>query len=147
MARPSTARWRCCSVVSIWVKLLPSWRSAATALSIACALSGSSQDPKASTRRGSGVRIAIETSPVISGSSAPAGHTTMTCGSECSSALARSRSSRSALISACRVASARPVRVRVRNSAIAVTTPNRMTPRLSTSAAVSCRSSAASAAK
>ena len=61
----------------------------------------------------------------------------------CSSALARSRSSRRSLISPCRAASACIVRIRVRNSAIAVTTPNRMTPSVRVSAASSCRSSAA----
>ena len=56
------------------------------------------------------------------GSSDAAGQSTSTCGSDSSSALARSSSPRSAAISSCAAASSRAARARVRSSMIAVTT-------------------------
>ena len=66
-----------------------------------------------------------------------AGQSTMTCGSDSSSALARSRSLRSAVISSCEDVSNRTSRPRVRNSKIAVTTANNKSPASKTMAATS----------
>ena len=81
---------------------------------------------------------------MISGSSAPAAHTTITCGSDSSSAIGAVALLAQVADLALRAPPApAAVRVRVRNSVIAVTTANRMTPSVSASAASSCRSSAA----
>ena len=71
------------------------------------------------------------------GSSDAAGQSTMTCGSDSSSALARSRSLRSAAISSCEEVSNRTSRLRVRSSKIAVTTANNKSPASKTMAATS----------
>ena len=136
-ARPSASMWRPVSVVSAMANPAPRERKSAIALSIARALSGSSQVPKASARRGTGAAVTSEASPKISGSSPVAGHTTITCGSDRSRALARSTSAFSAMISARAAASLRSARARVRTSMTAVTVAKKMTPRVSASAAIS----------
>ena len=72
------------------------------------------------------------------GSSEPAGQSTTTCGSERMTALARSSSSRSRVISSRDQASNRAMRVRARTSMIAVTTANKTTPKTSARNAISC---------
>src|SRR6266508_3546507 len=72
-ARPSAWRWRPVSVVSAMANPAPRERKSAIALSIVRALSGSSQVPKASARRGTGAAVTSEVSPKISGSSPGAG--------------------------------------------------------------------------
>ena len=79
-------------------------------------------------------------SPSMRGSSEPAGQSTITWGSENNSALARSRSLRSAAISSREEVSSRVQRVRARTSMIAVTTANSTSPSTTTSTAISCRS-------
>ena len=74
------------------------------------------------------------------GSSEPAGQSTITCGSENNSALARSRSLRRPAISSREDVSSRVQRTRARTSMIAVTTANSTRPSTTTSTAISCRS-------
>ena len=95
ITRPSASMAWPASVISCMVKLSPSARSASTARSIACALSGSSQVPNASTRCGAAAFVTTAVSPMMSGSLSAAAHDTRICGSERSSALKRSLSARS----------------------------------------------------
>ena len=73
---------------------------------MACALSGSSQEPNASTRCGSEALVTSVVSPRMSGSLSAAAHETRICGSDINSALKRSRSALSAMISSRNAASA-----------------------------------------
>ena len=137
MARPCASIGWPDSVVSVIEKASPRARKASTARSIALALPASSQLPKASTRREANTPT-VAGSPSMAGSSEPAGQSTMICGSDNSSALARSSSSRSLAISLCDQLSKRAARARVRTSIIAVTTANKMTPKTTARKAISC---------
>jgi hypothetical protein len=139
MARPSASMTRPASVISCMEKLSPSARSASTACSMACALSGSSHDPNASTRCGTDPLVTSVVSPRMSGSLSAAAHDTRICGSDISSALKRSRSALSAMISSRKTASAEAARNRVRTSVMAETTANSSTPSIKTSATMSLR--------
>ncbi len=139
MARPCTSIGWPCSVVSVSEKPSPRLRRFSTACSMAKALPASSQLPKASTRWGAATPT-MPGSPSMWGSSDPAGQSTITCGSENNSALARSRSLRSVAISSREDVSSRVQRTRARTSMIAVTTVNSTRPSTTTSTATSCRS-------
>ena len=99
MARPSASMARPASVTSCIEKPSPRARSASTACSIACALSGSSQAPNASTRCGTDPVTTSVVSPMMSGSLSAAAQDTRICGSDISSAWKRSRSAVSVMIS------------------------------------------------
>ena len=66
---------------------------------MACALSGSSQEPNASARCGMEALVTSVVSPRMSGSLSAAAHETRICGSDINSALNRSRSALSVMIS------------------------------------------------
>ena len=83
----------------------------------------------------------------MSGSLSAAAHDTRICGSDISSALKRSRSALSAMISSRNAASADAARSRVRTSMIAETTANSSTPSVSATATMSLRLSSAKASK
>ena len=147
MARPSASTARPASVISCIEKPSPSARSASTACSIACALSGSSHEPNASARCGTEALVTSVVSPRMSGSLSAAAHEMRICGSDINSALKRSRSVFSAVISSRDAASAADARSRVRTSMIAVTTANSSTPNVSTTATISLLLSSAKASR
>ncbi len=139
MARPCASIGRPDSVVNAIENASPRARSASTACSIAVARAASSQLPKASTRRGAETPTTAG-SPSMLGSSEAGSQSTITCGSESSKALARSRPARSAAISSRDEVSSRAHPARARNSRIAVTTANIRSPTRSTRTATSWRS-------
>ncbi len=87
ITRPSASMAWPASVISCMAKLSPLARSASVARSIACALSGSSQEPNASTRCFAAAFVTAAVSPMMSGSLSAAAQDTSTCGSERSMAL------------------------------------------------------------
>ena len=130
ITRPSASMAWPASVINGMVKLSPLTRSASVARSIACALSGSSQVPNASTRCFAAALVISAVSPMMSGSLSAAAHDTSTCGSERSIALKRSLSARNVPTSSRSAVSVAAARILVRTSMTAVVTPNRMTPRM-----------------
>jgi hypothetical protein len=134
-------------------KPTPRARSASTALPIARAWSGSSQLPKSSTwsaavrsttacaTRSVTKPVTRLGSPMISGSSSVVDQAMTTCGSDWSSALARSARARSAIAWSRASASVSARRRRVRTSMMAVTTAKHRIPSVSPRAAISWLSS------
>ena len=134
-ARPSASSGRPALVVSVMTKPRPSRRKVSTACSMRCAAAGSSQAPKASTRSGSEPDTTMPVSPMISGSSVPAGQATSTCGCDNSSVLSRSISARSTMASSCAADCAKAADLRVRTRTTMASTAKQSRPSVVVAAA------------